>query len=57
MTLLMVDLANKFGPFWEVGGSNLKVGLDEKLGDNANPENELKKEPKKEKPSSSAITQ
>jgi hypothetical protein len=25
---------NKFGPFGEVGGSNSKVGLGEKLGDN-----------------------
>jgi hypothetical protein len=56
MALLMVALVNKFGPFGEVGGSNSEVGLDEKLGDSEDPEKELKKEPEKEKPSSSAIT-
>jgi hypothetical protein len=43
MALLMEVLVNKFGPFREVGGSNSKVGLDEKLRDNEDPEKELKK--------------
>jgi hypothetical protein len=30
MALLVVALANKFRPFKEVGGSNSKVGSDEK---------------------------
>jgi hypothetical protein len=56
MALLMVALENKFGPFGEVGGSNSEVGLDEKLGDNEDPEKESKKELEKEQPSSSVIT-
>jgi hypothetical protein len=37
MVLLMVALANKFGPFKEVGGSKLEVELDENLGDSEDP--------------------
>jgi hypothetical protein len=43
MALLITDLANKFVPSREVGGSNLEVGLDKKLGDNE----DLEKEPQK----------
>jgi hypothetical protein len=56
MALLMVALVNKFGPFGEVGGSNLEVGLDDKSRYNEDSKKELKKEPEKEKPSSSVIT-
>jgi hypothetical protein len=40
----------------EIGGSNLEIGLVEKLGDSEDPKNELKKYHDKEKPSSSFIT-
>jgi hypothetical protein len=56
MALLMKALANKFGPFEEVGGSNLEVRSNEKIGDSEDLEKESRKEPEKEQPSSSAIT-
>jgi hypothetical protein len=56
MALLMVALANNFGSFEEVGGSNSKVGSNEKLGDSENSKKESKKELEKEQRSSSAIT-
>lgn len=56
ISLVMVDLTNKFGPFGDVGGSNLEVGLGEKSGDNEYLEKESKKELEKEKPFSSVIT-
>jgi hypothetical protein len=37
MALLMGALANTFGPFEEVSGSNSKVGFDKKLGDSEDP--------------------
>jgi len=43
MALLMVDLEDKFGPFEEVGGSNLEAGLDDKSRDNEDLEKEKKK--------------
>jgi hypothetical protein len=56
MAFLMTTIANNFGLFWEVGGSNSKVGSDEKPRDIEDLEKESKKEPEKEQPSSSAIT-
>ena len=56
MTLLMVALEKKRKPFKEVGGSNSKIRSKGKLGNNEDLENELRKEPEKEHPSSSAIT-
>jgi hypothetical protein len=47
MALLMVDLKKKFGSFREVGASNAEVGSDEKLRDSEDPQNELKKRPRK----------
>jgi hypothetical protein len=55
MSLLMVALARKLGPFREVGGSNSEIGSDEKSRDNEDPEKESWKEPEKEQSSSSAI--
>jgi hypothetical protein len=43
MTLLMVVLPKKFGPFWEVGGSKSKYGSDEKLEDSEDPKKRIKK--------------
>jgi hypothetical protein len=43
MALLMVNLMNKFIPFWEVVGSNSEIGLDEKPRYNEDPEKESKK--------------
>jgi hypothetical protein len=56
MALIMAALVNMFGPFGEVGGSNLEVGSDEKLGDIEDLGKESKKEPKKKNPSSNTIT-
>jgi len=56
MALLIAYLASNLGPFGEVGGSNSKIRSKGKLGNNEDLENELRKEPEKEHPSSSAIT-
>jgi hypothetical protein len=56
MDLLMANLANNFIPFGKVGGSKSEFGSDDKLRDSEDLEKESKKEPKKEKPSSSTIT-
>jgi len=45
MALVMMALANKFGIFGEVGGSNSEVGWDNKFRDNEDPKKEQKKEP------------
>jgi hypothetical protein len=42
MYLLMESLANNFGPFGEVGGSNIEVGMDEKSRDNEDLEDSKK---------------
>jgi hypothetical protein len=51
----MVALEKRFGPFGEVGVSNLEHGLDDKSRDNKYLEKELQKEIEKEKQSSSVI--
>jgi hypothetical protein len=55
MTLLMVALEKKFGPFGEVGGSNLEVGLEKKMGDSGDLENEPKKSQRNQPPLSSLL--
>ena len=37
MSIFMVDLERKFGPFGDFGGSNLEIGSEEKLRDKENP--------------------
>jgi hypothetical protein len=37
MSFLMVALTRELGPFREVRGSNLEIGLDKKLGVNEDP--------------------
>ena len=54
-TSLMAALARKLIPFREVGGSNLEIRSDGKLGDNEDLEKELWNELDKEQPSSSTI--
>jgi hypothetical protein len=56
MALLMADLERNIGPFGEARGSNLEIRSEEKPGENEDPEKELRKECKKENPSSSTIT-
>jgi hypothetical protein len=56
MSILMLALKNKFGPFREFGISNLRGILDEKSRDKEDREKESKNEPLKERPSSSSIT-
>ena len=40
MSILMVSLHNKFGPFGEFGSSNSEAGLNLKYGDNEDLEKE-----------------
>ena len=47
MSLLMVPPTIKCGTIREVGGSNKKLELDDKLGDNEDLGKELKNDPKK----------
>jgi hypothetical protein len=53
IALLMVDLEINIKPFKEVGYSNSEIGSEGKLRDNEDLEKESRKDPKKEKPSSS----
>jgi hypothetical protein len=55
MSLLMEALSINIGPFEEDGGSNSYIRSKWKLGENEELEKDLRKEPKKEKPSSSSI--
>ena len=56
MSILMVALESKFGPFDDFGGSKSKIGLEGNLEDRDDLEKETRKEFEKEKPSSSSIT-
>jgi len=54
MTILIAMLEHKFGCFGELGSSNSKASLNRKFGENK--AQESKKDPKKERPNSNAIT-
>jgi hypothetical protein len=56
MPPLMASLENKLRSSGEVGGYNLEVGLEGKLRENDDLENDSRKYPEKEMSSSNAIT-
>jgi hypothetical protein len=56
MALLMEDIESNLKLFLEARGYNSKIISEGKLGENEDPEKELRKELEKEKLSSSAIT-
>ena len=57
VNLLMAALSNKMGIFGEDGGSNAEEKSEGRLGDQGDTENQLKKESRKDKPSSSVVNQ